>query len=301
MSISVRIVAGNNLQDSSAMAQGSLVHVITDAERRTFRIGTDNELRNAAGVVQRRTPNDAFVRSPTPWGDLFITYNWQQTETFLRPVSARILEISSEPTILATQRFVNNSSVAATFEAGISQEVSNTSESNWSNSNTVSFQQSIEYGISFLGTGVTGETTLGYDRTWGVGGSESISVTVGSSSGVSVLLQPGEAVRSILRATRGAMRIRVTYEANLRGNAALNYNPTHNGHHFWRQPIAPVINAAGSNNLVQITEDIRIGYYSHGEVILEDDHGNRKSFENTSPGIMPFNKPLPDYIPEASL
>ncbi|APJ03582.1 hypothetical protein [Silvanigrella aquatica] len=301
MSISVRIRAGSNMQNSSVYAEGSEFHIITDSERYSFNIGSDADLKNAVGKYFGKNPNDAYLHSPTPWGDLYKTYGWPQTQTNLTVASSTIAEITSEPSIVKTQTFKNNSSVAGTFDVSISEEVSNTVESNWNNSSSVSFGQSISYNVSFLGTGGGGETSFGFEQTWGKGGSNSKSVTVGSSSGVTVLLQPGESVKSILTATRGYMNVRLVYRANLSGTCAVNYNPTFQGHHFWGLGINNVVNAAGSSNNVQIVEDIKIGYYSDSELILEDLNGNRRIYHFAIPGMPPAGKSAPTSSREATL
>ena len=201
MGISISIRAGTDKSSSSVNASGTVQHVITDTERKTFGI-QDAGLKSAVEKYFGKKPNDAYLHSSTPWGDLYKKYNWPQVQTVLSVQSATVTEITSEPTIVATQNFDNQSSVPATFNVGISQQVENTTESNWSETDTISVEQKFSYDVSFLGAGGGGETTLSYSHTWGQGGSESQSITVGTDAGVSVELQPGERVSSQLTASR---------------------------------------------------------------------------------------------------
>lgn len=272
MGIQVQIVAGTDKQSSSVVATGSVQHIITNEEVTTFGIG-DNQLKNAVDKYFGKKPNDAYLHSPTPWNDLYKTYNWPQVKTILVVESAEILEVTSEPSIVASRTFTNNSSVEGTFNAGISEQITNTVTNNWSTGGTLSIGQDFEYGVSFLGIGAKGKTSMSYSQSWEVGGTHSQQISVGSESGVSVKLKPGESVESVLSASRGVMKVRITYKAYLIGNTAINYNPTFKGHHFWSLGIDAVMRSGGISNVKQYTEDIEIGYYSDAKVELMDPKG----------------------------
>ena len=272
--LSVSIVAGLTKDTSSVTASGSVQHVITDKEVKSFGI-TDSALKNAVGKYFGQNPDDAYLHSATPWNDLYATYGWPQVQTTLRVVSATITSISSNPTIIATQKFVNNSSIEGTFNVGISQNVTNTTETNWSQSNTIDVSQSISYEVSFLGSGGGGETSMSYSYAWGQGGSQSESVTVGSSQGVSVDLKPGQAVNAQLTASKGAMNVRIVYEASLSGSTAINYGGKFKDHHFWCLDLPSVMAAAGISNNLTVTEDIQIAFYSNSQVEMTNPDGSK--------------------------
>ncbi len=273
MGISISITAGKDQSASAVNASGSIQHVVTDEERTTFKLD-DEQLKNAVNAYFGKRPNDAYLHSPTPWDDLYKRYHWNQVQTIVVVQSAEILEITSEPIMLKSQEFVNGSSVAATFNVGLTDSVSDTTSSTWSSGGVLTIGQKITYSISFLGTGGGGETSLSYSQSWGSGGQESKTITVGSSSGVSVRLDPGESVVSELSASRGVMRVRVRYNAYLSdtypGGTAVNYDPRYKGHHFWCLDIGSVMSAGDIANSVQTTEDIEIGYYSNSKIELKD-------------------------------
>ena len=208
----VSITAGEDRESSAVDVTGKVQHVITDEERATFKFNID-QIRRAVGKYKGKVPNDAFVHSPTPWGDLYKTYNWSQVQTVVIAESAEILDITSKPVALKTQTFDNSSSNPATFSADITDEVTDTMSSNWSTGGTVEVGQTISYEVRFLGTGGGGETSFSYSRSWGEGGEESKSVTLGSSSSVSTTLDPGQSVIAELSASRGVMKVRVRYKA----------------------------------------------------------------------------------------
>jgi hypothetical protein len=284
--ITVSIVAGADEAHSSVNATGSVQHIITDKERTTFGV-QDSALKNAVGKYFGKNPNDAFLHSPTPWNDLYKTYGWPEVQAILVVQNAQLTGITSEPVVVATKTFTNQSSKKATFDASISDQVSNTTESTWSTTNTIEVAQKITYNVGFLGTGGGGETSMSYSRQWGEGGSQSKSITVGSSSGVSVELDPGESIEAQLTASRGVMKVRITYKAYLTGSTAINYNPTFKDHHFWALDIGGVMGAAGINNSVQFTEDIEVGYFSNAKIALVDPKGKLKNALLAAPALEP--------------
>lgn len=265
--ISVR--AGATYEKSSVTATGQLVHIITDKERSSFGIGGDDDLKRAVEKYFGKRPNDAFLHSPTPWEDLYKRYGWPQTQTVLEPKKAEILEITSEPKIVATQTLTNESNLTASYSSKISEQVTNSVSNTWSSSSQLSFSQMIKYEIGFLGIGGGGETKVGFEQTWGKSETVSKETTVGMETGVTVELKPGESATVELVASSGKMRVRITYEAYLTGDVAVNYYPKYNGHHFHALPIGEVVSSIGSQKL-QITEDIEIGFYSNAKVTVRN-------------------------------
>ena len=181
-------------------------------------------------------------------------------------VEAKITDISSAPLILKEQVFKNNSTKTASFDVSISDSVSNTIESNWSDTVGMTASQKVTY-KAFFGEGETAVTlSSDFER----GGSNSKTVTVGQSSGVQLDLGPGESVKALLSAAKGTMKVRVIFEAYLSGAAAINYNPTYKEHHFWAPDINGVRQAAGMASTVKIVNDIQVSYFSNGEITLDD-------------------------------
>ncbi len=272
MGIQVNITAGKDEKSSSVSATGSVQHIITDDERTTFKLN-DSQLKSAINKYFGKAPNDAYLHSPTPWNDLYKTYHWEQVQTFLQVHSATIVGIFSTPIIIAEKELINNSSKKATFNAGITGEVNDTTTNTWSQTNSIQVGQTFSYNVSFLGSGGGGETSLSYTGTWGQEESKSKSVTVGSEQGVSVELDPGQAVKVELTASRGVLKVRIVYKAYLAGDSAINYNPTYRDHHFWGLEIGSIMEASNLQNSLEFTEDIEVGYYTNSKIILKDMDG----------------------------
>ena len=265
MSFDISIVAGKDKQTSHVEVTGSVQHVITDEERTTFKLD-DYHLKQAVDKYFGKAPNDAYLHSPTPWGDLYKRYSWPQVQTVAVPMSSEIVDITLKPVSLKTQTFTNESSHPATFNVNITDDVTDTTSTSWSTGGTLSIGQKMSYKIGFIGA----ETSLTYSKSWGAGGQESKSVTLGSQSGISIELKPGESVIAELSASRGVMKVRIGYKAYLTGVTAVNYNPTYKGHHFWALNIGAVMSSAGVSNSLAYTEDIEIDYFSSAKIVVKD-------------------------------
>ncbi|WP_201723565.1 MULTISPECIES: follicular epithelium yolk protein subunit [Spirosoma] len=267
--INIGITAGLENQNPQVSASGTIMHIITDAERAQFGI-TDGPLKQAVAAYFGQAPDDAFLHSPTPWGDLYATYGWPQVQTVLSVLNAQILGITSQPVIVGTQEFSNHSSVRGSFTVGVSQSVTDTVETNWSNTYGFEVGQSISYGINILGAQAEGETSFSFNASFGQGGSESSSTTMGNEQAVTVELDPGQSVIAQLSASKGSMQVQVQYQVSLTGVTAVNYGGTFKGHHFWALPINNVMQAANLQTTYQITETIEIGFFTNGKIELVD-------------------------------
>lgn len=248
---------------------GNDVAVVSDDERSTFKIG-DSNLKDSIRAYFGKRPDDAYLRSPTPWGDLYQSYGWPQVTRTLIPRSAKILAISSQPQIVMRQVFENNSTKPATFNVGISQSVQNTVSSSWSKGGDLTIGQEISYGVDIEGIVGGGSTSFSYTSSWGENTEKSQSVTVGASSAMEILLQPGQGVIAELQATRGSIKVEVEYTASLSGSSAVNYGKTYKGHHFWSLDIRAIMSSGGLSNSVVSKEVLDIGFYSNSKVIVHD-------------------------------
>ncbi|XP_052747887.1 spherulin-2A-like [Galleria mellonella] len=276
--IQVQVSGKFNADDPSSMrvyTSGNQVGIISDEERNTFELN-DNNLKNSVRSYFGLRPDDAFLRSPTPWGDLYKTYGWSQVARTLEPRNGKILKITSKPVIVLEQIFENNSSKPALFNVGISQTVENTVSSSWSKGGELSVGQEINYGFDIEVANGGGTTSLSYTSSFGENTEKSESVTVGASSAMEILLQPGQVVVASLQATRGYIQVEIEYDASLNGQSAVNYADTFKGHHFWALDIRAVMSSGGLSNSKVSKETITIGFYSNSKVVvLDKNYGNK--------------------------
>ncbi|EPV3677730.1 MULTISPECIES: follicular epithelium yolk protein subunit [Enterobacterales] len=266
----INIQLRENIESSIVNGSGVLSGVLTNTEQQTFGLD-ERHIRWAVCSISGREPNDVFVRSPTPWGDLYQRYNWRQVHRMTEIRSARFLEFETVPEIVAETELVNNSSVSGVFTANMNTTVTNTMSSGWHVDHGITVGQSIRYGVTKVG----GETSFEYTHGWGENGEVSESVSLSTGSGVTVQLEPGQAVVALMIASRGQARVQVEYVSYLNGLVATNYNPRHNGHHFLGYGVESVLRALSNSNSRISTETITIGMYSRARVELRDKETKR--------------------------
>ncbi|KAI5639632.1 spherulin-2A-like [Phthorimaea operculella] len=281
-SIHINIKTGTDESIANVTVLGSSVEIIPDGERSAWKLN-DRQLKDAVEAYSGKRPTHAYLKSPTPWGDLYQTYGWPQVQRTLVPINARILGIHNEPVIIATQDFINNSSAEATFTATITQNKEDTVSTTWTKGGNLEVGQEIHYSIE-LGVGEAGgSTTFSFSSSWGEETSKSQTVTVGSSSGVEIKLDPGQSVTAALTATRGTMEVQVDYRANLDGAVACNYEDKYEDHFFWGFDVTSCLDAAGYPMTIDSTETLKIGYYTNGMVTVADKVTSHILFNVTVP------------------
>ncbi|XP_026743579.1 spherulin-2A-like [Trichoplusia ni] len=267
--IEVDITASDDEAQRQVHVSGSNVDIISDLEIDTFRLSEDN-LKSAVRAYFGSEPDDVFVKSPTPWGDLYITNEWKQVTRVLKPVRATILSVVSKPMLVMSHEFNNTSSKQATYEARMRQEVENTVVSTWERSGEIAASNYIKYGLDMKAMAVAGQATISYVSRWGENVMKSQTVSVGSETAVTVTLEPNQKVTAKLYATRVSMKVQINYEASLLGSVAVNYADAYKGHHFWSFDINKVLAAGDMSRSINSSEVIETGFYADSKVVIHD-------------------------------
>lgn len=258
MGIEISLKAGEDSTSSSINATGKIIEPINDTNKKTF--GIDN--RNMINLVNN------YNNFPQPT----MLFDYRDVVTTLEVTKAEILGITSQPIIVKTQEFINNSDITGTFNVAITDSVSDTASNNWSTGGTLAFTQKINYGMGFIGKG---ETSISYSQSWGIGGSHSIQYTIGSNSGVTVSLEPGQSVTAELSASRGTLKAKVYYNAYVDGILHVIYGmplfPPYNLN--TNIPIKDLMVSGRLKNNIPSSEIIEVGYYSNSKVELKRNNG----------------------------
>ncbi len=252
--MSVKLMVHDDLDKSVVEAIGSVSHVITDEEREAFDLEDDDlkvmvSWRNMLNGQLPTLPNDAFVKGPTPWNDLYKTYNWDQVKVVWTPVSAEIISAESVPFVVDVETLSNDASNSEPLivKGQLSQVLSNGIQWSWESSagKSASVSAEVEVEVGFLGKGAKakagGSTTI--TSNFSKGGSETLSKSIASTASLQQNLNPGKSVEFVMTASQGNLQARVVYEQTLTGNVAVNYNPKFNGHHFYAIPVNSLLKA----------------------------------------------------------
>jgi len=176
-----------------------------------------------------KTPLNAYVNH----SNMYERFGWEEVHVVIKPVKATIIGVTSNPVILGTQTITNNSSFAATFQAGITESVTDSVATTWSGSASATMGVDLGVEVGFRWASSSMGQTFSYTQEFGVSETTTHQSTIGTSSGISVTLGPHESVIASLSSSRGTLNALVQYEATLVGKVACNYNPTYKGQHFW--------------------------------------------------------------------
>ncbi|XP_014362580.2 spherulin-2A [Papilio machaon] len=241
---------------------GSDTSVISDIEEKTFHLDEDT-LKMSAQKFFGDTPSDVFLRSPTPFGDLYKTYNWEEVKRTMKPKNGRILNITNEMRTIMSKNFVNTETKPTTFNIGLKKHLENTVSSFWTKNGDLTINKGINYAIYL------GNETMTYTSLWGLNTEKSVTTVFGSDD-VQISLLPGQSVTTELRAMKLNLAIEMEYTTSLSGSIATNYMQSYKDHHYWALDIEELMSTNGLSNEVTSTETIEVTFYTNPQIIVFD-------------------------------
>lgn len=264
--INIQIKPGKTSEEVSVHFSGSDTSVISDKERKTF--GLDDEtLKKATEKYKGKRCDDVYLKAPTPWGNVYDKYDWNQVMRTLKPVRAKVLGVQSKPVAVAEAKYTNNHhNIDVTYSTSVTQQVEETVGHTWSSGGELSIGQEINYNVNFGAGSVGGSTSLSYTSTWGEDQTKSRTVTLGTTSTVSTSIPPGGKVVAVLSATQGTLDIEIYYEATLSGLVFCNYANTYKGHHFYGFSISNLQYYQKLPQTVRTTEKMSIGFFTSARI-----------------------------------
>ncbi|OXA53490.1 hypothetical protein Fcan01_11490 [Folsomia candida] len=90
------------------------------------------DLKNGVRIDFGKTPNDAFVKSRTPWNDLYSTYGWQQvTSRMTGQLGSSFIERETTR-VITTNDYTNESEQNVTIRETLSHAIVDSVETTWS-------------------------------------------------------------------------------------------------------------------------------------------------------------------------
>ncbi|CAG9572648.1 unnamed protein product [Danaus chrysippus] len=267
--ITIDLETSDDVSDFTINYSGFEENVITDKFKNLFNIERNN-LRLAVKSFYGSLPRDVFLQSPTPWGDLYKTYNWEEVKTILRVSSVRLKKNSLKKTSVLSHDFENPSNLTIKVNAGLSQSVENTITTSWSQSKEISVSQEFEYDLSVIFAKISGSTEISFTSTYGKSEERSETVTIGSTSAVEIELKPGQSATAVLTAKKSELEIEVVYVTTLRGNVAVNFRRPYKGHHFYGPSVIAVLKSAGLETEIMTYETIKLGTFMEASLKVFD-------------------------------
>lgn len=251
-------------------AYGFFDHIITDQEIESFGVqGT--VLKGVIRSLCGKEPNDVYLHSPTPWGDLYKTYEWDQIQTFSMFRTQPIVEAVNTDHVLKDQKtIVNDEKEKKSFEVVFSSEYDDYIESlKWSgNFPCPGFAEKknyISYKTTFPSVDPQGET-LTLNSRMPVGVNESFHLEGTTETRKTIELEPGQSARAEYYVDVYTAKIKVPFKIYVQGAVAMNYNPTYQGHHFYGIPIETLMNGAGIPNDYSYEQEIAVCFCANPRI-----------------------------------
>lgn len=271
MSIDIAILAGLDADTSQVSTIGRVTDLITDEERVLFGV-TDKALIALIGADRGKAPDEVHLRNHR----FFDQYGWPKTHRVFEVKKAEVLSLDLKPVALVTNHYENRRGKSTvSHNASLSFGTSLSATTQWNVTSKIAIDQKIKYEVGFLGTGGGGETAISFETGYGQGASESRASTITSTNTVSFSIDPGQTVRAVLSASKGVLRVKITYVSYLEGDVYYDYFTPYEGHHRWAEPIAYVMQTGGLPNAIESSEIIEIGFYANAKVIVEDGEAYR--------------------------
>ncbi|CAH0718616.1 unnamed protein product, partial [Brenthis ino] len=254
------IAAGENKRDVKVL--GSIVNVISKTEQNTFGL-TDEKLKQSVSKYFGLVPDNVYVHSPTPWGDLYKTMNWEPIRRVVVPQKAAVLSVKSEPVLVARKEFVNEDVVPKTMKTEFREYVTNAISSKWDTEGELDVED-IMYELDMK----TDPTFISFSSKWGQDSDKYMPMTVGSE--IELTLAPNQKYVAELYVTKEEMMIRVDYETSLRGSVAINFDKEYRGHKFWAVDVNTLSTVGGFRKVVHSSEIIEYVQFIDANIVVKD-------------------------------
>lgn len=105
---------------------GSETNIITDEDMEAFNMPrNEGVLEDAVKEHLGKRPVNVYVKSPTPWGDLYKKYKWEQVSKVLSIKSVKVKSLTKRPIVLLSEDFHNLSDGPTKVNTGISHSIEN--------------------------------------------------------------------------------------------------------------------------------------------------------------------------------
>ncbi|XP_021967588.1 hydralysin [Folsomia candida] len=178
------------ISPTSSTISGSHQLVITSELRRQFGIPNDSDLKNGVRIDFGKTPNDAFVKSRTPWNDLYSTYGWQQVTSKMTGQLGSSFTERETRSVIATNDYDNESNQNVTIREILSHVIYDPVETTWSGEVGLSASHDFNIDVLFM----KGSASLSFTTKIGYSNKKTSASTVGSSTEVELVLRPKSSV-----------------------------------------------------------------------------------------------------------
>ena len=283
MGVQISVLLRDDVKNSEVKVSGFDLLPLSNRRAAKFGIivgtrGYHEELWSAANSIFGRVPDWWHTKDEKDeWDEYKFRRDRgsdiEEVRMIKNPISAKLVEIQSKPSAVATRRRRNTSSNEATFDLELSEAIS--IEHSRSTSNEWSVGSETKVGVEIGGELSQAKTTVEQTISFGYTRGEEKSTTKGNSievsDSVSVTLDPGEEAIASLTCTRGTIIVDVMYECSLVGHGMFSYAQKWlDGNRDHPVEIQKVMAALGKNNSIKFSERMGLGFVSDGVAELAD-------------------------------
>ncbi|CAH2217059.1 jg4490 [Pararge aegeria aegeria] len=159
--------------------------LISDKEVNIFNI-TDVNLKRGIRVEFGDTPNDVYLKDPTPYGNLYQKFKWQQVNREIIVKSASVLDIINENIVLTVHEHINNATRELKIPIKIFENVENTFKSSWSKNGLPDDEIYYDINIDFFN-----EKKINFENKWRNDSLRTASLLFGYQTAGKINIAPG--------------------------------------------------------------------------------------------------------------
>ncbi|CAH0718416.1 unnamed protein product, partial [Brenthis ino] len=237
--------------------------LITAKEINLYNV-TDDNLKRGARVELGRTPDDVFLKNPTPYGDLYQKYKWREVYRNVHVLSAEIDDIINENEVITVVDYINNTTNNVRKDMRMYRTVEHTMKSLWSSDglpmDNIPYKVKVAYYLQHFS----------YENKWREINFKTTKINFGVNSYGFIEVEPGKSVTVKLLGKRTTVLVKIKYIASLTGQIIANYAREYGKYHFWAPSAANIMKAGNLNNEIITTEFIEIKCYTDPSIKVKD-------------------------------
>lgn len=242
---------------------GSDGKVVTDAELKLFNI-TIERLNKGMKEKLTKVPDDIYLRNPTPHGDTFTRFHWQEMTRRLTIKNVKIIDIVNEDIVLDTHEHINNATGDIKTKRSMYKFIENRISSTWSKTGLPEDEILTSYTMDF------GNGMLHYVNKWRNESMYTVKGIFGATKEGLILIKPGQTVVTELIASRTIVLMKVVYEAQLVGSIIASYAKVYGTYHFYAPSVQSIMKGANMTNEVITTEFLEIRCFTNPRLKVYD-------------------------------
>lgn len=254
--ITISIEPGPTEANTTIRYEGNDLKILTDKDKTAFNL-TQEAIEKAVQVYSGEKATDVFIKSPTPWNDLYKTYKWREVKREFKIKDIRLINITHEERNMSIKDFRNDGNDTKVIKGEVRDAYDSfISRHYWSGN--IKVNASLIYNLTrpydppllYAYSSDVGQFYLG-------SGLNSITIT---KTRAKFTLEPNQTAKFYVKANQVTVRVMVEYETNLIGDVVVNYENKHEGHHFWAYDINEVLSASNMTSTVRTNEYVEVYY-----------------------------------------